>query len=84
MIVVNDKYAIGSDPLQWIIYVPTTPSKSNPNEWKPKWFYPSLEGAIAGLEAVLLRTSDYESFKDLETNARGIRRLMEKRFKTTI
>jgi hypothetical protein len=79
MIIVNDKYAIRSDEIQWILCCAVTPSKTYPTGCTPRKFYGSLGGLRKALHGILLRTSDYSSLSDLEHNAHEISAMINAR-----
>lgn len=81
MIVINEKYAIGSDPMNWIIYrkVKANP-KSNPKGWEAKYYFSSIEGAIKEVYQLMLRSGSYESMAELVELARITESVLDRTF----
>ena len=84
MIVINDQFAIDSNRREWRICQHRSATEKSPESWEPIHFYGSLSGAIEALRGILIRTSEYESWAELERNVRGINKLLDKRFKVGI
>ncbi len=77
MIVVNKDYAIGSDPLQWIIYRRLKPTEKNPDGgWQAKYYFTTIERAIKELYQIILRSSDCESFAELVALAKATEEML--------
>lgn len=81
MIKITDKYAIDSDLHQWKISKHLPASEKKPERWEGIKFYESLPACTKALRDLLLRTSDYDSFAQLEKNAKAINRLIEKKLR---
>jgi len=81
MIIINDKYTIKSDKDQWMLCKPCKATKSNPTGWKAFKFYASQGDLAASLAQILLRTSDYDSFAQLSTNAKNISEMLDYKLK---
>ncbi len=84
MIVISNKYAIGSDDKQWKIYKHVSATEKSDAHWVPIKFFGSLSSCIEALRGLLIRTSDYQSFADLERNIREINRLLDKKLKVAV
>jgi len=78
MIEVSEKYAIGSDKLNWIIYKKIKPNKRVPSGWEAQHYYGNLGQAVKSLKDLMLRVSDYNSVAELITASTAISELFDK------
>ena len=81
MIILTDKLAIKSDQYQWILCKPCKITDKTPSGWQGYKYYTSLEQAAKAAAGILLRTSEYDSFAELSSNAREISRLLDIKLK---
>ena len=84
MIIINDKFAIDSDSRCWKICKHQGATEKSPEAWSAFKYYPSLQSAYDALREILLRTSEYDSFADLDRNLRQINKLLDKKLKVSI
>ena len=84
MIVINAKYAIKSDPNQWILCKPATVTEKSPSGWEGFKYYTTLPALCDALRDIMLRTSNYKSFTDLTVNLAEINKLLDKKLKVSI
>lgn len=82
MIPITEELAIDSDAHQWKLCKLHRATEKTPEHWGAFKFYTSFSQLQEALRGYLLRTSEYESFADLEKNLRAINKLLEKRFRT--
>ena len=80
LIQVNDKYAIGSDAMNWKVFKKVSVSKKNPTGQEPVAYYSTLSGAVKGLSGLMLRTSEENSVAGPVQAANRINMLMKETF----
>ena len=77
---VSDKYAIASDPRQWMVQkshnVTDKETKKVGIEWASKTYHGSLEQAVHSLGQLLLRKANATSYGELEEAAKKISALL--------
>jgi len=84
MIVLNDKYAIKSDANQWQLckWIGQKEKHGKLSDgWEPYKYYSSLAQLVQGTATLLLRKSEYESFRDLLDNQRAINAMIDDKLK---
>ena len=64
VIPINDQYRITSDRYQWMIQEKRNRT-GKAEEWEPKSYFPTLEGAVKGLGEQMVRLSGAESIEEL-------------------
>ena len=64
VIPINDQYRITSDRYQWMIQEKRNRT-GKAEEWEPKSYFPTLEGAVKELGEQMVRLSGAESIEDV-------------------
>ena len=80
LIQVTEKYSIGSDSMQWIVWEKAPVAVKNPHGRKAVSYHGTLVAAVQSLSQLLLRLSDETSMQGLSRRAREINDLMNKTF----
>ena len=87
MIKLNDKYAIKSDENQWMLCVWVGQKIKNKkydtlsDGWKPVKYYSSITQLVEGTATLLLRKSQYSTFRELLDNQRAINAMIDDKLK---
>lgn len=77
-IVIDSEYSITSDANQWILCKKAKPTKTNPSGWRHIKYYADLGALVKGLADMMLRESEYFSFKRLAENQSEIKDMLNK------